>query len=121
MMRMMLNCKIHRATVTEANLDYEGSITIDQNLMDSAGLLPYESVHIYNISNGERFDTYAISGQKDSGVICLNGAAARKVNIGDMVIIANYTILDDEEARTHEPTCIYVDHNNRILNRHSVS
>ncbi len=90
MLRTMLKCKIHRATVTEANLHYEGSITIDRTLMDAAGLIEYEQVHIYDVDNGNRFSTYAIEGEPGSGVICLNGAAARMVTKGDLVIIACY-------------------------------
>ncbi|HSL99182.1 MAG TPA: aspartate 1-decarboxylase, partial [Candidatus Limnocylindria bacterium] len=94
MIRTMLKCKIHRATVTEAVLHYEGSITIDETLMEAAGLLEYEQVHIYNIDNGNRFSTYVIRGERDSGVVCVNGAAARKVSRGDLLIVANYAAYD---------------------------
>ena len=114
MERIILKSKIHRATVTEADLNYEGSITIDRNLMDAAGMLPYEKVDIYNITNGERFSTYVIEGERGSGVICLNGAAARKVAVGDLVIIACYVTMSEEEARHHEPTVVLVDETNRI-------
>ena len=114
MMRTMLKCKIHRATVTEAMLHYEGSITIDEALMEAAGLVEYEQVHIYNIDNGNRFSTYAIKGERESGVICLNGAAARQVSKGDLVIIANYATYDEKELAQFQPTLVYVDKANRI-------
>ncbi|OPY14412.1 MAG: Aspartate 1-decarboxylase precursor [Syntrophus sp. PtaB.Bin001] len=114
MQRVMLKSKIHRATVTDADLHYEGSISIDETLMEAAGLLPYEKVSIYDVNNGERFSTYVITGERDTGVICLNGAAARKVAKGDLVIIANYVIADDTEAKGWKPVCVFVDQNNRI-------
>lgn len=114
MMRTMLKCKIHRATVTEANLHYEGSITIDEALMEAAGLVEYEQVHIYDIDNGNRFSTYAIKGERGKGVICLNGAAARQVSRGDLVIIANYATYDEAELAGYRPTLVYVDKENRI-------
>ena len=114
MIRTMLKCKIHRATVTEAVLHYEGSITIDETLMEAAGLLEYEQVHIYNIDNGNRFSTYVIRGERDSGVICVNGAAARKVSKGDLLIIANYAAYDEKELADFRPTLVYVDEKNRI-------
>lgn len=114
MMRTMLKCKIHRATVTEAVLHYEGSITIDETLMEAAGLVEYEQVHIYNIDNGNRFSTYVIHGESDSGVICLNGAAARQVSKGDLIIIANYASYDEKELADFQPTLVYVDGKNRI-------
>ena len=114
MQRIMLQSKIHRATVTDANLHYEGSITVDEGLMEKANLLPYEQVHIYNISNGERFQTYVIPGARNSGTICINGAAARKAGKGDLIIIANYVMMDAEEARNHKPRLVYVDERNRI-------
>ncbi len=114
MMRTMLKCKIHRAKVTEAVLHYEGSITIDETLMEAAGLVEYEQVHIYNIDNGNRFSTYVIRGDRDSGVICLNGAAARKVSKEDLLIIANYATYDEKELANFQPTLVYVDGNNRI-------
>jgi aspartate 1-decarboxylase len=110
----MLKCKIHRATVTDAVLHYEGSVTIDKTLMDAAGLAEYEQVHIWNVDNGNRFTTYAIQGEADSGVICLNGAAARQVSKGDLVIIANFTAYDEKELATYRPTLVYVDAKNRI-------
>lgn len=110
----MLKSKIHRATLTEAHLDYEGSITIDEALMEAADLIPYEKVNIYNVSNGERFSTYVIKGARGSGVIGLNGAAARKGSRGDLVIIASYVNVDDSEARDWTATCVFVDENNSI-------
>jgi len=113
MQRFMLKSKIHRATVTDANLDYEGSITIDSGLLDDANILPYEKVEIYNVSNGERFSTYAIRGEKDSGIICINGAAARKASRGDIIIIATYVIMDEAEIGDWKPKCVYVNEKNR--------
>ena len=112
MLRIMCNSKIHRAKVTDANLDYEGSITIDETLLQLAGILPYEMVHIYNITNGERFETYALAGEMGKGEICLNGAAAHKVKIGDLIIIANYQMMDEKEARSLKPRMILVDEKN---------
>lgn len=114
MQRIMLKSKIHRATVTDADLNYEGSITIDEGLMQQADLVPFEKVAIYNVSNGERFSTYAIKGKKGSGVICLNGAAARKVSKGDLVIIASYVMVEDAEAKGWNPKCVHVDAKNRV-------
>lgn len=105
----MLKSKIHRVRVTEANLDYIGSITIDSRLLEASGILPGERVFIVDNNNGERFDTYTIAGEPDSGVICLNGAAARKVQKGDIVIIMSYAMMDLEEARTFKPTVIFPD------------
>jgi aspartate 1-decarboxylase len=117
MQRFMLKSKIHRATVTDADLHYEGSISIDEKLMGAADLLPYEKVAIYDVSNGERFETYVIPGPRDSGTICLNGAAARKVARGDLIIIASYVMVDDADAATWTPKCILVDANNRIKHK----
>lgn len=116
MMRTMLKCKIHRATVTEAVLHYEGSITIDETLMKAAGLVEYEQVHIWNVDNGNRFNTYVIEGEAGSGVICLNGAAARQVSKGDLVIIASFGTYDEKELANFQPTLVYVDKANRITN-----
>lgn len=113
MQRIVLKSKIHRATVTDANLNYEGSITIDEGLMQRADLVPFEKVAIYNVSNGERFSTYVIKGKKGSGVICLNGAAARKVSRGDLVIIASYVMVEDAESKGWSPKCVHVDAKNR--------
>jgi aspartate 1-decarboxylase len=113
MQRFMLKSKIHRARVTDANLDYEGSITIDENLTEAADILSYEKVDIYNVSNGERFSTYVIKGKRGSGVVCLNGAAARKASKGDVVIIASYVMVQGDAARRWTPKCVYVDERNR--------
>jgi aspartate 1-decarboxylase len=112
-MRKMLRGKIHRATVTGADLHYEGSVTIDSRLMDAAGVIPYEAVHIWDVDNGERFETYAIPGQPDSGVVCINGAAAHKVSVGDLVIIAAFGWMEDEEAAAWKPKVCFVDDHNR--------
>lgn len=109
----LLKCKIHRATVTDANLNYEGSITLDKALMDAAGILPFEKVGILDINNGARFDTYVIEGKPNSGTICLNGAAARMVQKGDLVIIVSYVSLTPEEAKSWKPTVVKVDSQNR--------
>lgn len=114
MNRRMLGGKIHRATVTGADLHYEGSITVDPDLLRAAGILPYEEVFIYNVTNGERFATYAIEGEAGSGVICINGAAAHKASSGDIVIIAAYVTVPDAEAVNWHPKCVYVDGTNRI-------
>lgn len=106
--------KIHRATVTEADLNYEGSVTIDSELMDAADILPHEQVEILNVNNGQRFDTYAIRGPRGSGVICLNGPAARLAHVGDTVIILTYAAMEREELMRHAPTIVYVDGQNRI-------
>ena len=111
-MRTMLKSKIHRATVTQANIDYEGSITIDKELMEAADILQYEQVHVLDINNGARFTTYAIEGEK--GEICLNGAAARLAIKGDIVIVLSYCHVDEEEARNFIPKLIYVDAKNTI-------
>lgn len=115
---MMLNLfksKIHRATVTEANLNYVGSITIDEALMDAAGIIENERVQVVNINNGARLETYVIKGERNSGVICLNGAAARLVQPGDKVIIMAYCWVDKEEAEKLKPKVVFVDENNKIL------
>lgn len=112
-MRTMLRGKIHRATVTGADLHYEGSATIDADLLAAADILPYERVDIWNVTNGERFSTYVIEGKPGSGVVCINGAAAHKARKGDLVIIAAFTDLGEAEARTWEPRCVFVDGRNR--------
>lgn len=114
MQRILLKSKIHRVRVTEANLEYEGSLTIDENLMRAADILEYEQIKVYNIHNGARFDTYAIAGPPGSGVICLNGAAARMGAKGDLIIIATYANYEDEDARGHHPSVVLADSNNRI-------
>ena len=110
----LLKSKIHRATVTQANLNYIGSITIDESLMEAANLIEFEKVQVLNINNGERFDTYIIKGEKNSGVLSLNGAAARKVVVGDLVIIASYATMDFNEAKSFSPEVIFPDENNKI-------
>lgn len=114
MLRYMLKSKIHRAVVTDASLNYMGSITIDQDLMDAADIVANEKVTIVNNNNGERFETYVIEGERGSGVICLNGAAARLVQKGDVVIILTYTILENEECSDHKPTLVFIGENNSI-------
>lgn len=114
MLRMMLNSKIHRATVTQADLNYVGSITIDQDLLDEVGMLANEKVHVVNNNNGARFETYIIAGERGSGVICVNGAAARLVQKGDIVIILTYGYVMDENARGHKPTVAIMNENNTI-------
>lgn len=114
MFRMMMNSKLHRATVTEANLNYVGSITIDSDLLDAAGMLPNEKVHIVNNNNGARFETYIIAGERGTGEICVNGAAARLVQPGDIVIIISYMYVSNEEAKTHQPTVLLMDEKNSI-------
>ena len=114
-MRIMLKSKIHRARVTDANIDYEGSITIDRKLMEAADILPYEQVQVLNVNNGARFATYAIEGEEGSGEICLNGAAARLVVNGDIVIILSYCHVADDEAGNFRPKMVYVDANNTIV------
>jgi aspartate 1-decarboxylase len=109
----VLKSKIHRAIVTQADINYIGSITIDEDLMDAANLIEHERVHIYNINNGERFDTYIIKGERGSGAIGLNGAAARRVVIGDLVIISSYASMDFEEAKTFKPFLVFPK-NNRL-------
>jgi len=113
MRRFMFKSKIHRATVTGADLNYEGSITIDSELLQLADILPYEKVDIYNITNGERFSTYVIPGEPGSGEICLNGAAARKVQKGDLIIIVSYCEVEEEEIKEFKPTVVLVDEKNR--------
>lgn len=111
----LMKSKIHRATVTEANLNYMGSITIDQELMDKANLVENEKVQIVNNNNGNRFETYVIKGERNSGIICLNGAAARLVQPGDVIIIISYGMLDKNEAKEHKPSVIFVDKDNKII------
>jgi aspartate 1-decarboxylase len=111
---MMMNSKIHRATVTQADLNYVGSITIDEDILDAVGMLPNEKVHIVNNNNGARFETYIIAGERGSGVICVNGAAARLVQRGDIVIIISYVYVDNEEAKNHKPTVAIMGEGNII-------
>jgi len=114
MRRSMMKSKLHRATVTGAELDYEGSLTIDANLLEAADILPFEEIHVWNVTRGSRLTTYAITGEPGSGVICVNGAGAHLVKPGDIIIIATYTTLEDREARTHQPRVVLLDEQNRI-------
>lgn len=113
MQRYLMKSKIHRATVTDANLDYEGSLTIDEELMQAADILPFEQIKVYNVNNGARFDTYAIPGPRGRGDICLNGAAARMGARNDLIIIVTYANYDEQECANHEPTVVFVDRTNR--------
>jgi len=115
MLLTMLKCKLHRATVTECDLNYEGSISIDRKLIDASGLLLNERVEIYNIDNGERFATYAIPGPRGKGEIVINGAAAHKAGAGDVVILATYADYEDADCRAHQPSLVFVDAKNRIV------
>ncbi len=115
MQRKMLKSKIHRATLTGADLQYEGSVTIDRDLMDAADIIPYEAVCVWDVNNGSRFETYAIEGERGSGVVCVNGAAARLVAPNDLVIIASFVSMDNAEALKHEPKLVFVDERNSIL------
>lgn len=117
MRRELCKSKIHRATVTEANLDYEGSVTIDGDLMEAADLVPYERVQVVNLNSGTRFESYAITGEPGSGTICLNGAAARLGQVGDRVIIISYAHYDESEIAGHEPRIVRVDEKNRVVPR----
>lgn len=114
MRRTMFKSKIHRATVTQADLHYEGSVTIDRTLLNAADILPHEWVAIWNVTNGERIETYALEGEADSGVICINGAAAHRFNPGDLVIIATRAEVDADELEGWQPTVVLVDEHNRI-------
>lgn len=109
----MLKGKIHRAKVVQAELDYVGSITVDEELMNAAGIIEYEKVQVVDVNNGNRFETYVIAGERGSGMICLNGAAARCVSVGDKVIIMAYAQMTPEEAKSHRPAVVFVDENNR--------
>ncbi|MDE2624215.1 MAG: aspartate 1-decarboxylase [Betaproteobacteria bacterium] len=114
MQRTMLQAKLHRVTVTQSELGYEGSCAIDEDLLDAAGILEYQQIDIYNVNNGDRFTTYAIRGQRGSGMISVNGAAARKAQVGDILIIAAYATLGETELESFQPRLIYVDGQNRI-------
>jgi aspartate 1-decarboxylase len=115
MFRTMMSAKIHRATVTEANLNYIGSITIDEDIMDAAGILENEKVQIVNNNNGARLETYVIKGERGSGVICLNGAAARLVQVGDKVIIIAYKLVSEDKVHEHKPKIAFMDEQNQII------
>ena len=117
MQRYFLKCKIHRATVTEADLNYIGSITIDEELLDAAGMSEYEKVHVLDITNGNRIETYIIKGKKGSGEICINGAAAHLINKGHLVIIVAYCVLNESEVESHNPVIVHVDKLNRIADK----
>ena len=118
MLRTVLGAKIHRATVTQADLHYVGSLTIDRDLMDAADLLPGQQVDVVDVDNGNRLTTYAIEGERGSGIVCINGAAARLVSPGDLVIIIAYAAMDDEESRTFEPNVVFVDGDNKIVEQY---
>jgi|ERR1035437_1540617 aspartate 1-decarboxylase len=115
MMIQIIKSKIHRVKITQAELNYVGSITIDEELMEAANLIPNERVQVVNINNGERLETYVIKGERGSGIICLNGPAARKAAVGDIVIIVSYATMDFEEAKTFQPSVIFPDSNNRLI------
>jgi aspartate 1-decarboxylase len=115
MRRTFFKSKIHRATVTHADLDYEGSVSIDEDLLEAAGIWEYEAVHIWNITRGTRLQTYAIKGERGSGVICINGAAAHLNKPGDLVILATFAELEESEARVHAPVVVLVDRQNKIV------
>ncbi|MGE4498335.1 MAG: aspartate 1-decarboxylase [Deferribacterales bacterium] len=120
MLRNMFKAKLHRATVTDANLNYEGSVTIDKDLLDASGILEFEKVDIWNITNGSRFSTYVLEGRRGSGEICLNGAAARLVQVGDRVIIATFAMMDEKELEGFKPTVVQLDEHNRIVAKDGV-
>lgn len=120
MNRIMYHAKIHRATVTEANINYVGSITIDRVLLDASGILPFEQVHVVNVNNGARLETYVIEGEPGTGVICLNGAAARLAHPGDKVIIIAYAMMSDEEAKQLQPKVVLVDEKNRLVDGQNI-
>ncbi|GAA1360279.1 aspartate 1-decarboxylase [Catellatospora chokoriensis] len=119
MYRTMLKSKVHRATVTQAELHYVGSLTLDPDLMDAADLLPGELIHVLDVTNGARLETYVIEGERGSGVVCVNGAAAHLIHPGDLVIIAAYALMADDEARDAKPKVVFVDEGNRIASVHS--
>jgi len=114
MQRMMFKSKIHRATVTAANLNYEGSLTVDADLLDAADILPYEQIHVWDVSNGARLVTYALPGPRGSGQVCVNGAGAHLVKPGDLVIVATYTLMSGRKAKKYEPTVVFVDESNQL-------
>ena len=114
MQRTMFKSKIHRATVTAANLNYEGSLTVDADLLDAADILPHEQIHVWDVSNGARLVTYALPGPRGSGQVCVNGAGAHLVKPGDLVIVATYTVMTGRKAKKYEPTVVFVDGANKI-------
>jgi aspartate 1-decarboxylase len=115
MMRILCKSKIHRATVTEANLNYEGSLTLDPLLMEAAGLVLFEQVHVLNLNNGERFETYLIEGERGSGTVCVNGAAARLVQVGDPIIVLAYALVPEDELSDFTARIVFVDEHNRVV------
>ena len=117
MRRTLFKSKIHRATITHADLEYEGSVSIDQDLLDAAGILEYEAVHVWNITRGTRLQTYAINGERGSGIICINGAAAHLNRPGDLVILATFAEAEEVEARAWKPTVVLVDRDNKIVQK----
>ncbi|AWM42037.1 Aspartate 1-decarboxylase precursor [Gemmata obscuriglobus] len=114
MRRFMMKSKLHRATVTETNVEYEGSLTIDTNLLEAADILPHEQIHVWDVTNGTRLVTYALEGPRGSGVICVNGAGAHLIRTGDIVIIATFAEFEDAEARKHQPRVVFVDPKNQV-------
>ncbi len=114
MRRLMMKSKIHRLTVTEANLDYEGSLTIDEDLLEAADILPNEQVHVWNVTNGTRLITYALGGKRGSGIVCVNGAGAHLLKPGELVIVATYATMKDKDAHRYKPLVIFVDEHNRV-------
>ncbi len=120
MRRTLFKSKIHRATVTHADLEYEGSVTIDEDLLDAAGIWEYEAIHVWNITRGTRLQTYAIKGQRGSGIVCINGAAAHLNQPGDRVILATFAEMDESEARTWKPQVVLVDEHNHIVDGNAV-
>ena len=116
-MKHMFKSKIHRVKVTDADLHYEGSVTIDSTLMKEANIVEYEKVAIWNVTNGNRVETYVIEGEANSGTICLNGAAARRFEVGDLIIIATFGIYTEEELKTYEPVVVFVDENNKMVEK----
>lgn len=117
MFRSLLKSKIHRATVTDADLHYEGSVSIDVNLLEASDILPHEHVHIWDVTNGNRFETYALPGPRGSGTVCINGAAAHLAKKGDVVIISTFLMLPDEKAAAHEPKVVLVDAHNQMVSK----
>ena len=117
--RWMLRAKLHRAVVTQADLDYEGSFTVDRQLLDAADILPFEEVQVWNVSRGTRFRTYAMAGEPGSGTVCANGSAAHLAQPGDVVIVATFTLLDDDAARAHRPRIVLLGEGNRIVDPHA--
>lgn len=121
MQRFVFKSKIHRATVTGAEVDYEGSLTIDEDLMDAADILPYEQIHVWDVTNGSRLTTYALRGSRGSGIIQVNGGGAHHINTGDLVIIATFTQLSTKRAKRYDPTVVFVDSDNRVKAKHVTS